>query len=79
MKVCRLPRGGRANSFARVAATDHADCRPPSRAASTVEADRPSQKEVPLTMITTRELATVNRRSALPLCGATAPVLHTAR
>jgi hypothetical protein len=79
MKGVSPARGGRANSFARVAATDHADCRPPSRSASTVEADRPSQKEVPLTMITTRELATVNRRSALPMCGATAPVLHTAR
>lgn len=40
---------------------------------------RPSQKEVPLTMITNRELATMNRRAALPLYGATAPVLFTAR
>jgi hypothetical protein len=30
-------------------------------------------------MITTRELRTVNRRVALPMCGATAPVLFTAR
>jgi hypothetical protein len=30
-------------------------------------------------MITTRELATVTRRPALPVCGATAPVLFTAR
>jgi hypothetical protein len=30
-------------------------------------------------MITTRELAAVNRRPALPVCSATAPVLYTAR